>query len=385
MDAVFKYVIEGNIETNWDVAKNPIRKWFHAPWMHNGSRGREPIHGLTRERGSRWHELSITQTRRTNNWAVGFYNAPGGYVVSQVWKDPSNPDSNKAQFPVGTVAAKILFTDTTDIEAPFMKSDASLIWSAQIERGAPPKKLRLLQMDIAVRDSRANALTGWVFGTFMFDGNTNKSKYWENIIPVGLQWGNDPNFTFSDYKAGKRPKEGWVNPYVKSLFTKRPPFAELGYLGRMNGPVDNPFSSCLACHGRAVDTKGQRGPASTPRLIDMCIKQLPKNGNTSYEVIENCSAKEQEISVFFRNLKPNEPFLPNTISLDYSLQLADGIASWNFWFKENYPDLYAQRFTQGLTLENESFAVPFNMNRDANNLIPTLSLEKAFGRGDEDL
>jgi hypothetical protein len=388
MEAVFKYVIEGNIEVDWDISKNSVRKWFHAPWMHAGSRGREPIHGLTRERGSRWHELSEFQTRRTNNWAVGFYNAPGGYVFSQVWKDPGFPNSSKAQFPHGTVSAKILFTDATDKEAQFMKSNASLTWDAQIERGAEPKKLRLLQMDIAVRDARADEFTGWLFGTFMFDGNTGGEKYWENIIPVGIHWGNDPNFTSSDYKSGKRPVEGWINPYVKGLFTKRPPFAELGYLGRMNGPVDNPFSSCLGCHGRAVDTAGRRGPAFTPRPADICVGELSKDGNRTYEIIQDCTVDEQRVGQFFRNLKPNEPFMSGTVALDYSLQLADGFANWHIWFKGKYPALYAQKYPQQPTPEvisNKLVVDPMSVTVETPADIPTLPIEKAFGRGDEDL
>lgn len=385
MAAVFEYVIEGNIEKDWDVSKNSVRKWYHAPWMHAGSRGREPIHGLTRERGSRWHEISEFQTRRTNNWAVGFYNAPGGYVFSQIWGNPGAPSSTKAQFPIGTVSAKILFTDATDEEAPFMKGGASLTWDAQIERTESPKKLRLLQMDIAVRDSRADEFTGWLFGTFMFYGKNGSEKYWENIIPVGIHWGNDPEFTSTDYKSGKRPVEGWVNPLMKSLFSKRPPFAELGYLGRMNGPVDNPFSSCLGCHSRAVDTNGQRGPAFTPRLDDICVREINKDGNKTYEKISDCNVNEARVRPFFRNLKPNEPFIEGAISLDYSLQLADGFANWHIWFRENYPELYAQR--NGLLLEgtNKSLITPMSITPHTESDIPTLPLEKAFGRGDEDL
>ena len=106
LDAVLRYVLEGNIAVDWDIARNRVRTWYHAPWMHRGRRGREPIRGLTLERGSRWHELSRHQTRRTNNWAVGFYNPRGAFTIGQVWKDPTNPDSSKAQFEIGTVAAK---------------------------------------------------------------------------------------------------------------------------------------------------------------------------------------------------------------------------------------------------------------------------------------
>ena len=346
MQAVFDYVIEGNIENDWNVAQNKVRSWYHAPWLHIGASGREPLHGLTKERSSKWHELSKNQKRKVSNWAVAFYNAPGGYVFSQVWQDPSSPDSSKALFPVGTVSAKVLFTDATDEEAPFMKGGASLTWDAKIQREGAPKKLRLLQLDIAVRDSRADEFTGWLFGTFMFYGKNGSDKYWENMIKVGLQWGNDPNFTYADYKLGLRPAEGWVNPLVRKLFSKRQPFGEVGYLGRVNGPVDSPFSSCLGCHSRALDSNGQKQPAFKPELADICVKKVKVNGYSTYTRIDNCSSNEELIKPFFRNLKSREPFIEGAISLDYSLQLALGLVNWHLWFRENYPKQYSQRNRQ---------------------------------------
>lgn len=376
LQAVLRYVLQGNVAVNWDISKNQTRKWYHAPWMHWGSRGREPIHGLTRERGSRWRELSEHQTRRTNNWAVGFYNPRGAFTIGQVWKDPTNPDSSKAQFPVGTVSAKLLFTDATDEEAPYLRSANALVWDAQINRKGTPIKLQLLQLDIAVRDRRADVFTGWVFGTFMFDGTQNGASYSENLVPVGLHWGNDPNFTYSEYRTGKRPVESWINPYVAALFGGRPPESDLGYLGRVNGPVDNPFSSCLACHGRAVDVKGERGPAFTPKLSDICMRELSRDRNKTYERIEDCRVQERNVRIFFRNLKPDEPFVPDAVSLDYSLQLADGIANWHNWFKQSFPERYAQQFPR----PQPSDAVESSVLRSYE--IPTLPANKAFSRGD---
>ena len=130
MDAVLQYVYEGNIDVDWRIQDNPVRKWYHAPWMHWGSRGREFIHGLTRERSSRPRELSPTQTTRFQNWAVGFYNPPGGYQIGQVWKDTSNPNPTKAIFPEGTVTAKLLFTAATTDEVPYLEN--AFEWQANI-------------------------------------------------------------------------------------------------------------------------------------------------------------------------------------------------------------------------------------------------------------
>lgn len=390
MDAIRKYAVEGNIDVDWNVKNNAVRKWFHAPWMHRGTRGREPVRGLTRERGSRWHELSPQQTRRTNNWAVGFYNDRGGYEFGKVWINKAIPNTSDVIFPEGTLSVKLLFTDATNEEAPYLNgAGKGLTWHAQINRNAQPVPLRLLQVDIAVRDKNADNTTGWVFGTFMFDASKGNSEYWDNLEPVGLHWGNDPSLTRKEYDTGKRPVEGWVKPSVARMFAShRPPSGDLGYLARMNGPVDNPFSSCLGCHARAVDTSGGRGPAFTPNLGDMCIRQLRKDGNTTFEIISGCAVSEdaeQRIGIFFRNLKPGEPFLPNTKSLDYSLQMADGIAHWNGWFNENYPNQFETAFPQIAPLEAEKSITTLRLPDSMELQIPTLPLEKAFGRGDEDL
>ena len=390
MDAIRKYAAEGNIKVDWNLKKNAVRKWFHAPWMHRGTRGREPIRGLTRERGSRWHELSSQQTRRTNNWAVGLYNDRGGYEFGKVWLNKAIPNTSDVKFPVGTVSVKLLFTDATNNEAPYLNGTGKgLTWHAQINRGAQPVPLRLLQVDIAVRDKNAAATTGWIFGTFMFDASKGNPGYWDNLVPVGLHWGNDPDLTRKEYDTGKRPVEGWINPSVAQMFsTHRPPFGDLGYLSRMNGPVDNPFSSCLGCHSRAVDTAGGRAPAFTPNFVDMCIRKLTKDSNSTFEKISGCTVSEdaeKRIGLFFRNLKPGEPFLPNTKSLDYSLQMADGVAHWNSWFNQNYPNQFETAFPQITPLDAEKSAIILSGPDSIELQIPTLPLEKAFGRGDEDL
>ena len=123
-------------------------------------------------------------------------------------------------------------------------------------------------------------------------------------------WGTDEKLP-----AGKDPVEGWVNPLVKAFFAQLPR-RTLGFRGRANGPVDNPRSSCLPCHGRAMDM-----------------------GFTGREVpfVPSSNADEEQIHQFFRNLKPTEPFYSGFRSLDYSLQLAVGIASFRDWVEDKHP------------------------------------------------
>jgi len=307
INAVLQYFLEGNMKTGFVVQNNKTRKWYHAPsmsWQPAGrAYGREFIHGLTRERNSPPKELYPTQTSTVQNWAVGFYNAIGAYTFGRVWADTNNLQPGNASFPEGTVTGKLLFTAAKPEEVPYIKG--SLEWTANINPALfgtaqrTPQTMRLLQVDIAVKDARANSLTGWVFGTFAYNANARGNSVWQKLVPVGLMWGND-----SGKFNGQQIKETWINPEYISLF-KFPngDSMHVGYKGRLNGPVDNPGSSCLSCHSTA---------------------QIPQ-----FRPITPNTDKPADLSKFFRNVKPNESFdgSQNSKSMDYSLQLAGGVAA----------------------------------------------------------
>lgn len=308
LKSVRDYVYEGNIDVDWRVGENRRRKWYHAPWMHSGESGREFIRGLTRERESRPGELHDDQVSMYQTWAVGFYNPPGGYIVGRVWRDKDNPDPSAARFPEGTVGAKLLFTQAGPDEVPYLKG--AVTWQANIHAktlplisqqppGVPRERkvqgVRLLQMDVAIRDRRADATTGWVFGTFVYNAKAAGETPWERMEPVGLMWGNDPGVTPPMVRDGYKLKETWINPKIG---TKQ----HLGWAGRLNGIVDNPASSCLSCHA---------------------VAQHPQSNN----LIPSGSEAEQAWR-WFRNVRAGEPFdidNPKVVSLDYSLQLGMGI------------------------------------------------------------
>jgi len=300
---VLAYVLEGNLEVDWVVQENPVRSWYHAPWMQWGPNGREFLHGLTRERTSRPGELHANQTRCAQNWAVGIYNPPGGYVLGQVWRDPEAPDASLARFPEGTVAAKLLFTAARVEQVPYLHGGPA--WDADIhvipesdvqcrsrgQRAVQP--VRLLQLDVAVRDARADDTTGWVFGTFVYNGDRPGATGWERLAPVGLMWGNDPDLTPATYDGGARPQEGWINDNVGAP-------QHLGSLGRLNGPVDSPESSCLSCHATA------QVPSISPMVPPFNLDH---------------DAKMR----WFQNVKAGEPFDAAAVSADYALQVSMGI------------------------------------------------------------
>jgi hypothetical protein len=298
--AVLDYSLQGNVAVDFAGQDNRVRKWYHAPWLHASDfSGREFIHGMTRERNSDAGQLAPTQQRKTQTWAVGMYNAPGGWVLGQVWKNRDNPLHNATvPFPEGTVAFKLLFTTATVAEVPQLKR--TLEWEADIERSRglePRPKVRLLQIDVAVRDKRADPTTGWVFGTFVYNGDAPGATVWDRMVPVGAMWGNDP-----DRIADGGPlSETVINPEARPLVT------HLGYKDRLNGPFDNKVSSCMSCHSTAEAPVDMSEPPT---------REIPRGEAPA------------ELARYFRNIKAATPFTAGRISLDYSLQLQNGIAEW---------------------------------------------------------
>lgn len=346
LTAVLSYVLEGQDKSTWLLKNNTVRQWYHMPWMGPGASGREFIHGLTRERSSRKLELGPKQTKCRQNWAIGFLNDSGGYTLGQIWGPTENglePNLKALPFPTGTVVAKLLFTqaDANEVElltgAPTVDANIHAFDPASedcpnpTENGQPTPRsaarLSLLQLDIAVRDPRADEFTGWVFGTFVYDGTLPGDDPWAKLRPVGLMWGNDFALSDTDAAKGEKPKESIV--LNKFGFSR-----DFGRGGRMNGPVDNKVSACLSCHATAQ----WPNPAPLNPPSGMVWSALPNPQKTESDI------ELARASCWFRNLKPNEPFglapsdqakcetMPSAgspVSLDYSLQLAVALRNWH--------------------------------------------------------
>ena len=302
LKALRDYAFEGMIAADFRPENNAVRKWFHMPLMNYGDPRREPIHGLTSERPIDGPELGIKQGITIHNYAIGFYNAAGGTTIGNVWKTGS-PDVTKSRFPQGTMTFKILFSDAkpTDFTNGDLMAGAPQ-WTIMTPSGA--KTVRLLQMDVAATDSRSP--TGWVYGTYAFDSAATDNPAWLRLRPVGLSWGNDPGFTPADQQAGKQLKESTISDQIPA-YAK----AHLGWAGRTNGPVDNPISGCLSCHGTA----------QYQRVADLA----PFNAS--------CNTDAEKL-YWFRNFPGTQAFgamtkstcTPTTVtpaptSLDFSLQM----------------------------------------------------------------
>jgi hypothetical protein len=295
--------------------------WWITPWMDYGGSGRESINGLTSERGPDPGDLAHSSPGGFQTWAVGWYNKEGAYALGQVFKNPCDPIVKpKSQtkiwtFPNGTVSFKLLFT-TADDSVAYL--DGSPVVQGNIGKPGQPRaqgKLRLLQMDIAVRDPRAKE-TGWVFGTFTWVGPRKGDGLFDNLVPVGLMWGNDPKTLNPDFTAISELKQSKLNPELAGVVWQGsagtwPERPYPGFQGRLNGPADNMRSSCTACHAAAQFPR-QTLFANPPRSADWKMSDPPPQ-----------AVVKKVFGTYFKNIKGGNLLDSSSpgIALDYSRQL----------------------------------------------------------------
>ena len=379
--AVRDHIFKGNIRGG-DVANDFVLQensegidWYHMPWQHWGSTGREGYHGLTREGPLSAKVLAPTQTDASYAYAVGFYNGPGGFTIGEAWPDPSGgPDlehliqamEDGFAFPEGTVVGKFLFTSLDETQVPWLNNP--LQWNsymyecdfypdmvcpsgdaiASSPRATHP--MNLLQMDIMVKDSRAADAGGWVFGTFTYSGDAANSpdngsiysaacadfygdaKNWCNLLPVGVMWGNDPdnaetfiNSAPTETVINTSLTETWINPDPAM------PAMHLGFNSRLNGPADNPTSSCMSCHATGqVPSISAIMPWLPPNNVP-----IPTNGDMASE----------EWMRWFRNFRDGEAFDEGrAVSMDFSMQLTKSIENYIQYRGANQDGAYALEY-----------------------------------------
>jgi hypothetical protein len=275
-----KYFYEGMIssggDSNFDfIAKeNKKRFWCHMPWMNVGPTGREAIHGMTKERDlfpAPTMKL-YNQTLPGSNWGVAYYNSFGCGHIGDLFGSPEKPidiglKENRivnTRFPDQTVSVKILFTTSkTSIFSGAYKWRANVSGVGQNARAI--QDISHIQMDILVRAANVegvNPETGnWIMLTYYFDPDYDLVKDFNTTV-------NDPKipgpkFNFSELNslpAGLKmmrpmgvqtafePKDSLI---LAGSESNSPKDQSPQKLQRLNGPADNPKSSCLSCHGTA--------------------------------------------------------------------------------------------------------------------------------------
>jgi hypothetical protein len=280
-----------------------LEKFFNVPFMNDVSHPREGIHGLTEERHPVLADLQpgFDGTPKVGrSYGVAYYNRRGGYVLGQVFRDAqgqptADADPGHAIFPENAAAMKLLFTTATPTQVKWLKG--AFEWEAHLTKDSPKDAdigiVRLIQIDVAVKDARRthDTNTGWVFGTFVYDPDDKKVTRaavefgappcddkpdnpctpWHHMMPLGVSWGNDPGVKPGDVGVGQPPRAGQriketavaeLAPDHAVIDSSQGKLVKFGWAGRMNGPIDNPLSTCMSCHG-------------TAQFHTDCLEQLP--------------------------------------------------------------------------------------------------------------
>jgi hypothetical protein len=349
-------------------------QWFHMPWMaFDLHSGREFVHGCTNERTAflddlngpshRIPERSVPKKCEVLNkagfesWSVGFYNDFGGWAIGQaiphqgntagvpqtVADTQGNTIIKGLPFPEGTLVTKILTTSAPPECVPALKNAPAWTVDRHKYDAATSSYLcerevgttHILQLDVAVVDSRSPIR--WVYGTFIYDGNVGGKTFWERLVPLGVEWGSDPDtWPATQPKESKPVLQSVLNPNVHT-------YQHEGCNGRLAGPVDNPKSSCVSCHaaGYAV------APVGT-----VMVQGLPGTGNIPPifgfdglcplpDTTQLTDAQLQNNKDYFANyaFPAAYPGYPSLISMDSSLQLQEAMSQYAVYVTNNQAPL----------------------------------------------
>ena len=306
LTTVLDYCWDGMDAAKWVAQNNKVRGWYHAPWLDAGYGGREFIRGLVMDRTSDAKRLSVDQKDSFRSYSISYFNPEAAYTIGQVWCNPAKPDPSKAKFGLGSVIMKLVFTtaDTSQVK----HLNGAMEWEAFIEKStAPPispkesAPVRLLQVEVALRSNAKEAVNGWVYGVYVYDGRLNGTDVKSKMVPLGVQWGNDPGITPKDVREkGKSLSQVWIS---NSAWNQKDPTISLvqgvGYGYRLQGPIGNPSGSILSEH---MTAGWPVAPIVPPSGVGM-----------------------DSIMWWYRNLPHGTSFNAKQVSLDHSLELRDGI------------------------------------------------------------
>lgn len=346
LQGVKDYALAGNMP-DWDPHMNDVAAWYHIPWLHSSptayppNGGTEGFRGLIKEAPISANQIGPNQVDQDGNYsvyAITLINDVAGYTLGKMWADPLMPDPATTDarygggFEDGTVFAKLLFTDAAKDGADIAVLENPVEWYGYTTENfwlsdtRKVQPLRLVQMDVAVRDSRAGE-TKWVMGTFAYNGQADPSagdtetRMRNNLIPVGLQWGNDPQNTDPGYITAFPATQTSANPDLEETIIFSDPSTNpylppqhLGWNGRLNGPVDLSTTACLSCHIQA------QYPALTSLVPDGAV---PDGGATVPS-----QAGTEEWMFWFQNTPAATSTNTAAYSTDFSFQVAISLTNF---------------------------------------------------------
>jgi len=347
------YCFDGMIENDFVPQDNKKREWYHMPWLHYGPLASEGFNGLAKEAPISPYQLAPEQKKPGQVYALGFYNDFAGHVLYKMWNTSTDPDpfvtqAPKGGFPIGTVIFKLLYTELDSTQVPYLKNSyertAFISPTFQDSVHRVIKKVHLIQMDLMVREKQAEKYgTGWIFGTFCYNGNLNNGKTMKervkNLVPVGIQFGNDPNYQtnwINSYPVVKT----MINDTLKETFVNTSadmPLQHLGWGGRLDGPVDLNTASCMSCH-----STGEFPQVAALVPDEAFIGDTSANGSMKFLTQTNSPAWKK----YYQNFRCGTAYNPKlATSTDFSLQVSLALEYYWQWKNKDVGGYYANQFS----------------------------------------
>jgi hypothetical protein len=343
------------IETpqDWD----PVAAgWYDMVWSGDGTPGPDgvdPTSGREALMNSYSGQIMppetfappYTPSAAVQNHAVIYYNSAAAVMLGRLWENIYWPDLNAIGFPEGSIVAKI--EAVTNTPESWSVLDGTSLWhvyrpttEAQLQGGKLTPlviPVRPFQIALRIKDSRAAPETGWVFAAFVYDAKASGKTPWDRFVPVGLQWGNDPDQAHNP--RGRTPggtlQQSWINPAAPA-FTH----STLGWGGRLAGPMDVATrhnvvtvsgrrfqdnqhlraSSCQSCHGAAEYP-------FTANLYPSPNRAFPRDGD-QFLLYDPGSA---DWARWFQNRPGDQPMSGNIggRGLDYDMALMFALSAYN--------------------------------------------------------
>jgi hypothetical protein len=317
------------------------RGWYNDIWL--GAQ-REAVHGLSVAIES--VDPSLFPRSRLakpfTTYTVTYYNRTGAQTLGKIWNRSAlapNLDPSATQYADGSITVKLAFTTADPNVWPAM--DGALAWHAMVSTNATTgqfdqpalQKLRLLQVDVVVKDTQSAPATGWVFTTFVYDKNAREGSYgiWDKMVPLGAQWGNDPQVN-STREPETPLRETWINPYAP-----RYAFETLGWGGRLSGPNDHAKNSisfvagpsrrlvmnaqnsaCMSCHGTS------QWNASNPAvgMSSFILPLAPSGSGAGAPYLNSPVPGSAEWLRWFQNRRGYVPMDQGSVGGDFDLALS---------------------------------------------------------------
>lgn len=272
-----QYVYEGwfnkenALTPDHQFRENEYRTWCSTPWLVDGPKGREAVHGLTKEFPMHPNPIYAAETSKKNSkgeplfdektkpmsWGVAYFNRPVCEAYEQIFGTPEKPRlplNPDVANPDGFVSFKLLFNTLQGWEGyPAWKGAYS--WMAHVgdhmfRSSRTLQRIPHVQMDISFKDSRLRGtnkdVDHWVMLTYVFDASyfdgdldvAHLPEALRKMRPVGVQYGLErgQSIIFDGAKTNFQVADEWIVSGPETM---------------LNGPADNPKSSCLGCHAAA--------------------------------------------------------------------------------------------------------------------------------------